>query len=216
MTNKFSRFVGAAALGMAMSHGAMAGSFDGAYAGAQLGLFTNLTAELTVDGQPGSSTVGFDSMGLDRIELFGGYGMEVMPGLYLGGQLSYVAVNTFDEKFISAPGESTALEAGPGFSLKAIVGYVPSPSTMLYTTLGYQQREFEFVAKGPSGTEKADETAAGFAIGFGARQYLTERVMLTAEVLRTSYSKETFGPSALGVNLELTELTFDLGVAYRF
>lgn len=216
MTTSFSRFLGVAALGMALPSISLANGFDGAYAGGQLGLMTHVT--VGIDDSTGLGQLGADSFGPERIELFGGYGLEITPGFYLGGQVGYTVFNNFDEKLVDDAPDNIAVEAGTGFSIKALAGYVPNPSTLLYATVGYQQREFTLVNSFSGSSVKAKENVAGVTFGFGMQQYIGDRLTLTAEVLQTDYSKEGFSvdPLSPAIDFDFNEMTFDIGLAYRF
>ena len=200
--------LGALAAATALASTQAVADFEGGYVGARMGVFTSVVTEVSDFGVD-KQYFGAETMPLGRLDLVGGYGFMVNPTFYLGGELGLTLLNNFDEDVIKDGGDALSIEGGTGFSLRGIAGYVPGPNTMLYGTLGYQQRNYEFAD--PDESEDEDFTGVGF--GFGLQQKLGGNLMLTAEAFHISYSKEDLGGD---VDLQPTETTFDLGIAFRF
>lgn len=199
--------------GLLISGASAADVFSGGYVGGSIGVFNNIAAEAS-DARD-SATVGVEDFPFGRLDLRAGYGEMVSPELYLGVEVAFTLLNNVSGTIASErePGEdlSVSLEAGSGFALKAIVGRPVTPTTLLYGTVGYQQRKYELVVRWrdiwESGSASESDTFSGLGFGLGMRQELGERLLLTAEAFRASYSE---------ANTDITDTQVDLGLIYRF
>jgi hypothetical protein len=191
-------------------------AFSGFYAGGSIGVFSGATFKFTDRDSGNSETYGIEDP-VGRIDLRAGYGLMVAEKVYLGGELGLTVHNGVSgEAFRDNVDEFRGvIEAGDGFAVKGILGYAATPTTLLYGTIGYQERDYELDLRWAGGSFSfAEETFSGFGFGFGMRQELRERLALTAEVFRTSYSAED--DATWDARYDVTDVQFDIGLVYRF
>ncbi|MCG5495882.1 MULTISPECIES: outer membrane protein [Ectothiorhodospira] len=196
--------------------------FSGPYLGGAVGLFSDINAEFEVSDSSSQNTIRFgaDDM-LSRFDLRTGFGY-VVPGspVYFGAEVSYTIANALDEEVFSSSGpggrETWDLEGDKGFAVKAKLGYVATPRTLLYWTMGYQQRNYELTLIGPGVRDSDDEDFSGVGFGFGARFALSDNVHLSAEAFRTDYGSESWTDDGTRLKIDPTETQFDVGLIYRF
>ncbi|WP_168161567.1 outer membrane protein [Ectothiorhodospira sp. BSL-9] len=208
---------------LAVPHSVHAQSiFSGPYLGGSAGLFSDFNADFEESDSSSQDTIRFgaDDM-LSRFDVRAGFG-HVVPGsqVYFGAEVSYTVANAFDEEILSASdseGRTTLdLEGDKGFAVKAKLGYVATPRTLLYWTMGYQQRNYELTVIGPDGRGSDDEDFSGVGYGFGARFALSDNVHLSAEAFRIDYGSESWMDGDTRLKIDPTETQFDVGLIYRF
>jgi outer membrane immunogenic protein len=180
---------------------------------AQANNFEGFTAGVNVSSVGGSSTTTFDGVSLD------GGQQSVVPGVELGYNfaaskeivLGLTATYDFsDSKLgqIGLDGDNLNLKGQNRMSINFKPGYVITPSTMVYATVGYNTMS----AKASLGGDSSTKTVNGVGYGLGIAVMATKNVFVKAEVQQVNF--DTWNDGNLSVRPNMTVGTIGLG--YKF
>jgi opacity protein-like surface antigen len=197
----------------------------GLYLGAHLGYGSTTAKNTSVIGgtaSQGSADVGGNAA---NIGIHGGYGW-VTGCLYLGGEVAYTFENTkINNSLETTTGSGMQLKRNGYFRLAVRGGYLFTPNTMMYITLGGNWGKwkatdsFNFTTSNPASGSK---NRFSFAPGVGLETAIHKNVYLRGE-----YVYE-FGPSIVstrsGVDASrqsskfnnIRSQSFKLGLSYKF
>jgi outer membrane immunogenic protein len=173
-------------------------TWSGPYAGVTLGYGFAGTTDVETSGNE-IDTDGFLAGG------FAGYNYQV--GNIVAGAEADIGYSWED-------GSNAGLtsESGLEGSLRARLGYVVSPSILLYATAGGAAKDLEVSGGGVSD----NNTMLGWTAGAGADIMVTERVFGRVEYRYTDFGSDTFatagGPAE--VNDTSNRVTFGLGMKF--
>jgi outer membrane immunogenic protein len=176
----------AGALALTLSAGAMAqgaGSWSGAYLGVHAG-----------GGQSKWSDP--DCNNCDTLKLSGalgglqaGYNMQ-MNTLLLGFEIDGSATNI--KKKYQEFGDTLTLTQSPLLSARARLGFLASPSLMMYLTGGFARSDVKIDAKWSGGGESASGNKTGWVVGGGAEYRISQAMSLRGEVLHYEFDGVKF------------------------
>jgi outer membrane immunogenic protein len=175
------------------------------------------------------------------VALYGGYnwliGERVVAGVELAGGY---ANNKSDKNEFTIPSFSGLFRSGTTVtvksdwdaSLRGRLGFLVTPSTLLYGTGGLAATRMNATGScssigiicGVPVKHDESETLLGWTAGFGVETTLTERLVARAEYQYTDYENASFwapevkSNEAFGMHnkVDLTTQTVTLGLAYRF
>jgi outer membrane immunogenic protein len=146
----------------------------------------------------------------------GGYNIEAMPGLILGGELA-VAFNDMKGKDGGGGGDRNGLDGKFQASLKAKAGTMISPTSMLYVTAGWSYLDAEGVVLNPP-VEKVGASFNGYTLGGGLE--FTVGSGLTA---RLQYQFADYGDKRVSYPINVYDIStgpetheLTMGVTYGF
>lgn len=125
------------------------------------------------------------------LNIFGGYGGIVSPGIYLAGELSadLTSINL---------SSSSLLKTTYGLAASVIPGILLSDTTMLYGRAGVIRSNFSYPGY--------HNYANGGQLGLGMQTRVAQNLSLRGEYVYTSYSR----------SLSPTSDQFNLGLVYKF
>jgi opacity protein-like surface antigen len=180
---------------------------------AQAKNFEGFTAGVNVSSVGGTSTTTFDNISLD------GGQQSVVPGVELGYNfaaskeivLGLTATYDFaDSKLgqVGADGTSLNLKGQNRMSINFKPGYLITPNSMVYATVGYNSMSLRAAAGGDS----ASKTVNGVGYGLGIAVMATKNVFVKAEVQQVNFDK--WNDSGISVQPNLTVGT--IGIGYKF
>lgn len=180
---------------------------------AQASNFEGFTAGINVSSVGGTTTTTFDGLKID------GGQQSVVPGVELGYNfaaskeivLGLTATYDFsDSKLgqIGVDGTSLNVKGQNRMSINFKPGYVITPSTMVYATVGYNSMS----TRAALGGESSSKTLSGVGYGLGIAVMATKNVFVKAEVQQVNFG--TWNDSGISVQPNLTVGT--IGVGYKF
>jgi opacity protein-like surface antigen len=145
----------------------------------------------TLDGVNSSGLVGDVRAGADFAQgrfLFGVFGSYAFSQMEASGS----GFGAF---------ESFTLDKGDEWSVGGRLGYLVSPSTLLYALAAYTQTDYEFAGVFDGDPFSKDTTFDGVTVGGGIEFAVSNNVFLGVEGTHTFYGEETIfdnGPSEVG------------------
>jgi opacity protein-like surface antigen len=180
---------------------------------AQASNFEGFTAGINVSSVGGTTTTTFEGLKID------GGQQSVVPGVELGYNfaaskeivLGLTATYDFsDSKLgqIGVDGTSLNVKGQNRMSINFKPGYVITPSTMVYATVGYNSMS----TRAALGGESASKTLSGVGYGLGIAVMATKNIFVKAEVQQVNFG--TWNDSGISVQPNLTVGT--IGVGYKF
>ena len=181
---------------------------------AQAKNFEGFTAGVNVSSVGGTSTLSTSAGTIDfgqqsvvpGVEL--GYNYAATQSVVLGLTATYDFV---DSKLGQAGNEdvgSLNFKAQNRMSVNFKPGFVVTPSTLLYATVGYNSMS----AKAALNGESESKTLSGIGYGLGVAVMVDKNVFVKAEVQQVNYGK--WNDSGLSIQPNLTVGT--IGVGYKF
>ena len=174
-------------------------TWTGAYAGVSLGY--GFSGD-TDDGSPVNNEIGTDGFLLGG---FAGYNYQV-------GNM--VAGAEADIGYSWEEGSNAGLtsESGVEGSLRARLGYVVSPSVLLYATAGGAAKDLEVSGGGVSD----NNTMLGWTAGAGADIMVTEQVFGRVEYRYTDFGSDTFERPAAPAEVSDKSNRITVGLGMKF
>lgn len=222
-------------------------NWSGVYGGLQLGALLTTRDWRTLSlGSPAAAPVGLATRGFDqsafRTGLFIGYNYQFAPTWVAGIEADIGYGFTGKKTTIGLPGSgfpantSDRLSAKGGWdgSLRARLGYLITPTVMLYGTggLAFQQNTYTALCTATAtgactinANVKNSDTYLGWTIGAGLEAMLTNNWLVRAEYRYADFGKETanyiFNPAAAPVESGLARTSLkthniNVGLAYKF
>lgn len=174
-------------------------TWSGPYAGVTLGYAFSGSTEV---GSPYNNDIGTDGFLLGG---FAGYNFQV--GNMVAGAEADIGYSWED-------GSNAGLtsESGVEGSLRARLGYVVSPSVLLYATAGGAAKDLEVSGGGFSDSN----TMIGWTAGGGADIMVTENIFGRVEYRYTDFGSDTFnlGGTSADVDDKNHRVNFGLGVKF--
>lgn len=189
---------------------AHAEGLTGAYAGAAVGAGALKTEYRDTVARTGAKN---DDSGVSY-DLYGGWGTRVGGQVYLGGELSLGDDMVKTSRAISggtAKGDPKA-RVTPAVRL----GYMLSDSSMVFTRVGVQVRDYDVKLPNGQGRSKKFTTPV---VGIGFERSLTSSLSLRGELSAVGKKDETFSYGAGGASrlkIEPRERRLMLGASYHF
>ena len=178
-------------------------TWTGFYAGVHAG-YTFGSSEVSLGGLGNLDGIGSNGW------LVGGklgydwqFAQRWVAGLVVDGSISDV------NSELRILGFNAEVAAKHAYSVRARLGYLLSPSTMLYGTAGWSWMK----AKLTAGPVNISETFDGFVLGAGIETNLSGNWFLSAEYLYNFYGEKTF-VGVLGVKPSAGEAR--IGLSYKF
>lgn len=227
----------------AKAQSASAPSWDGFYVGANVGLRATQSKWTGLDffgpPVPGLESQTFNDAAF-RYGFYAGYNWQFAPRWVAGieGEWGDAQKTRTQPGFLPGfsgiffgivPGDTVSVQTNWDAGLRGRIGYLVTPSTLLYATGGAAWQDFKITSVcGPSdcGSEtpaSAHTTQVGWMAGGGIEKMLAGNWLARAEYRYADFgtSRETlhFGAPIFGtatVDLKLATSTYVFGLAYRF
>jgi outer membrane immunogenic protein len=208
-------------------------SWDGFYAGGNIGIRTAQPTWSAPVGAPVPMDYDYGSIGA-RLGLYGGYNWQVSRTWVAGFEVDagFASQKTQQNNFLPgiagfivpiSPGESSTVELGWDASIRGRLGYLITPSTMLFGTAGFAWQQVELhsvciLACGIQTKVDGETVRPGWTIGAGIETAITGNWFARAEYRYADFGKfnvelDQFGGRA---PVELYTHTATVGLAYRF
>ena len=201
MMNRIKSGAVAAAVLMALSTSAFAGTSEGPYVGAGIGGYSG---DLTTSVPGASITFGNDKLDWGA-NVFGGYKWNMGTGS-VAAELSY---NSNVGKLATWSGAGQAIDGklDNAWAVSVLPGYNFTKDTTGYMRIGYVQAKGTLTLTGTI-AGNASETFKGTVWGFGIDQAVTPNLAARIEYQVLDFSSKTFAtetdkPRATGVNMSL-------------
>lgn len=194
---------------VALAGTASAQAFDGLYAGATAG---HNSTDIKVSENWTPST--YDSFGASggEIGVFAGYGQEVAPSIYMGGEIEANKSNAEFKYSTSTDTLKVSKEHAYGVAVRA--GYAAG-NVMPYVRVGYNKAKFKGELSGTL-TGSETESKGGLAFGAGMQWKATDMFSLRGEFVRTNYGKITDTDGTNTITYDPTENVARVGVSVHF
>ncbi len=166
----------------------------------------------TTSYQDISSTKSFGDSGTTDVGVFGvvtvGYDRVLNRG-WVGGVFADFDFGSGISGDVSVGGIDTSLDHNYSWAVGARLGYLVSPSTLLYGTAGYTQAEFELDGFGAS-------TFGGYFVGAGIETFLRQNWTLKLEYRYSDFGSETFAEGPVTIDLDPSMHTARVVLSYKF
>jgi len=189
---------------------AHADGVTGAYVGAAVGAGSLKTEYRDAVARTGAKN---DDSGLSY-DLYGGWGTRVGGPLYLGGEVSLGDDVVKTSRVIS--GGTVKVDPKVRVTPAVRLGYMLSDSSMIFTRVGVQVRDYD--VKLPNGQGRSKRFASP-VVGIGYERSLTSSFSLRGELSAVGAKDETFayGPGgASRLKIEPRERRLMFGASYHF
>ena len=197
-------------------------SWRGFYIGAYLG-YGQVSNELTLEGVPGF-TLEFDGISSNGgfAGLAVGYDVQLADRFVAGVFAEYDFANIKSELAVGIGPigiDLDFLKISRVWSIGARLGFLSSPTTLWYGTIGYSRASFDDIGLTLGGTtiSLGLEDVGGVFIGAGVESRITQNLSLKGEVRYTMFEDQClFCAGGAALNFEPTMLSARVGLAYRF
>ena len=150
------------------------------------------------EGIFGEVTAGYDYMMTDRL----------LVGAFADARLGNIGPE------LDVPGGKITGEADYGFDVGARVGYLVTPTSLVYVLGGYSWQHFH-LSSDPSGLVDIKHNSSGFIAGVGLETALRGNWSLKTEYRYAQYASYGFIPNGL-LDDEPSSHTFHVALDYRF
>jgi opacity protein-like surface antigen len=202
------------------SPGALAGSFDGPFAQAGIGMASSKTnviftgwfdADVSDDSFNGQLAAGYS-------RAFGRFNLAASASYVVGNQAAGMTTQAYDDVQV----DTVDLVLKQTWGLSVEPGYYFSDATLGYLKLGYGQSTgtWKFVRPLFQDSYSGDATFAGFSFGAGAKHSFTANLYGYAEVQQANFGKEEIHLTVNGHyftdSLEPESLTAFVGIGWKF
>ena len=181
---------------------AQANNFEGFTAGINV---SSVGATTTLKDE-GSADIGQQSV-VPGIEL--GYNFAASKEIVLGLTATYDFANTKLGQIGDQDGNAN-LKGQNRMSINFKPGYVITPSTMIYATVGYNSMSGKLTENPPGST--ITQTFTGIGYGLGIAVMATKNVFVKAEVQQINFGSQNLDGTSLQPNLTLGTI----GIGYKF
>jgi outer membrane immunogenic protein len=191
---------------------AAATSWSGLYLGGHLGYGYAVTETSLPDLGFSNRFVGLGSRGLTG-GVLGGYNVMLTSRWLAGieGDLSWQSIRHRESAF----GATDELKLGWSASIRGRLGYLVTPTTLLFGTLGWTWSRLEFSDNVVP--ESLAQNVGGVQLGFGVETVLTGNWLARTEYLHSFYGDATFNSQLLGqVNVSPWVGVVRSALIYRF
>jgi opacity protein-like surface antigen len=183
-----------------------AGSFDGFYVGAGLGL-RGTSSKLS---EPSTGTQ-IDGIGTNDIfgSFLAGYSFSPDGGFNIAGNVWYELGDATTHVDSAAPGASVDYKLKNTFGLSIEPGWYLGTDTLSYLKASYARTEGEFSGSIPTESKSFN----GFGYGVGLKHLMTPNLFVYVEAEQRVYNSETFSSS---VDVKPKETHGIIGVGWKF
>jgi len=116
---------------------------------------------------------------------------------------------------VLATGDRVALRTGRDIYAGARLGFLPSPTTMIYAKGGYTNARFKvgYTAPATTGTDFGF-TTDGYRLGAGVEHAITPNTFVKAEYRYSNYSRANFDGSKLAIDTDRHQGVVGIGVRF--
>lgn len=194
--------------------------WTGFYAGAAFGAGGMVNKINTAGGGVSSAFNGGGQSGVLG-SIYGGVDYQLTQRGIVGllGELSYGGFQgTVNATTAAGTAASVSQNSGFGWSALARIGFLASPSTLLYMAGGYtgQIIQSNAFASGPGGTANAStsNTVNGWTVGPGFESLLTNNLSAKLEYRYSQFGSQTL--AGTGISMQPSSHAMRVGLTYRF
>ena len=154
----------------------------------------------------GEGVFGTVTIGYDRV-LHPGWVGGVFADYDFGSSISSGVFNVFPTTTF---GGSASIDQNHSWAVGARLGFLPSPSTLIYGTVGYTQTDLDVFHYG-------SETFSGYFVGAGIETFLRDNWTLRLEYRYSDFGSETvFDTYRVTADLDPSTHTARLVLSYKF
>jgi outer membrane immunogenic protein len=158
----------------------------------------------------------FNSAGQSLLgSVFAGADFQFMPNALVGvmGDITWAGLQATLN--LATPAGSTYLTATVNrqWSVMGRLGWLPTPSTLLYAAAGYTEANLYTTASSPGAYSTRNNAFGGFAIGPGIETVVSGGWTTRLEYRYTQFAQQDFAP---GVSLQPSNHTIRAGLSYKF
>jgi len=192
-------------------------NWTGPYAGVEMGAAASVTRlNASAGGATASTTEGGQSV---LGGAFGGFDYQVSDRFVIGALGEIAVANPQSTLSVSAGGAGTMVNVSPSFSWSAMarLGWLASPSTLLYAVGGYTGEAVNINATAFGGGGSAGFSSynmlSGWTAGPGVEARIADGWSTKLEYRYSEYGTQTVLP---GITVQPSTHTIRLGLAYKF
>jgi outer membrane immunogenic protein len=154
----------------------------------------------------------FEDSDTGDIGVFGtitlGYDRVLRPG-WVGGVFADYDFGSNLSADVKIPYHSGSLDHNYSWAIGGRLGYLVTPSTLLYGTGGYTQADFDV-------SDLGSKTFAGFFVGGGVETFLRQSWTLKLEYRYSQFESETFADGPVTFDIDPSMHTARLVLSYKF
>jgi outer membrane immunogenic protein len=196
----------------ALAQSSSAGSFDGLYAGAEIGI-SRFSSKATVTPITGSALSSKSDRTNANFGGFVGYGMTFGNRFYVSSDLE-IGSAPRKSKTMAIGEINTRERANYEVVLSTRLGFILTDDTMIYAVAGSVRRESKFTT---AGNLVRTATISGNRFGIGLMQACTENIFIRAELEKTEFARKSFPVTGQSTTRYQPETAaFSVGIGYRF
>jgi outer membrane immunogenic protein len=195
--------------------------WTGFFLGAGLGS-GSVVHKLSADVTPGGNLATFDGIGGTGMfgKLTAGYDRQVAPKWVVGAFIDFDFSDIKSELNIPIIPFSAKLKHENSWTVGGRLGYLTSPSTLWYSSIGYTQADYKLDTSVPGFTLDVPKFN-GYMLGTGVESHLRDGWFLKAEYRYTKFEREsiynaTILRSNIDVGLEPVMHTGFVALTYKF
>lgn len=188
--------------------------WSGAYVGGSVGYARSNSDELDVTGGAGTDTPGDLKMDGAVGSVHAGYRWQNNNWVY-GAEVSATGGNVEDT--LDAGGYTASEKMKYAVGLKGQLGYLVTPETMVYGSVGATHGKFDVAYDGPGGTVNDDFSKTGYSLGLGVERKLTDAWSVRGDYEFMNFGDETVtAADGSSSRFEPEVHKVSLGVNYNF
>ena len=184
---------------------------------AQANNFEGFTAGVNVSSVGGTSTISAGGASIDfgqqsfvpGLEL--GYNYAATQSIVLGLTATYdLADSKLGQQGFA--GQSADIKGQNRYSVNFKPGFLVTPSTMIYATVGYNSMTQKFQAPG----ESFSSTVSGVGYGAGVSVMVDKNIFVKAEVQQVNFNSASYTSSGQTGTIQPNLTIGTIGVGYKF